>query len=96
MVLFYEEKLSKMGIHRNGWVFFLRLKKLSQSAAKHTTHINLRKPGIIVFKPVKIADSKLTPMKLTFFRFGFADKISNPNLPNVFSSLVKCSIIGPR
>ena len=62
---------------------------------KWHTHISLRKPGIIVFNPVKIADYKSTPMKLIFFRFGFADRISNQNLPNVFSSLVKCSPIGP-
>ena len=59
-------------------------------------HISLRKPRIIVFNRVKIADYKSTPMKLIFFRFGFADRISNPNLPNVFSSLVTCSTIGPR
>ena len=63
---------------------------------KWRTHINLHKPGIIVFNPVKIADSKSTPMKLIFFRFGFSDRISSPNLLNVFSTLVKCSIIRPR
>ena len=34
---------------------------------KWRTHIKLHKPGIIVFNPVKIADSKSTPMKLIFF-----------------------------
>ena len=38
MVLFYDCKFSKMGIHGNGWgFFFFFLKKLSERAPKHTT-----------------------------------------------------------
>ena len=51
---------------------------------KWCTHINLHKPGIIVFKPGKFTDSKSIPLKLIFFRFRFADKISNLNMRNVF------------
>ena len=77
-------------------LFLVEDLEVSIRLIKWHTQINLCKPGIIVFNPVKIADSKSTPMKLIFFRFGFADRISSPNLPNVFSTLVKCSIIGPR
>ena len=37
-------KLSKMGIYKNNFFFFFGVKKLSKSAAKHTTHINTNMP----------------------------------------------------
>lgn len=56
-------------------------KNLSSCFIKWCTYISLRKHGVIVFKPVEIADSKSTLMKRIFFRFEFVDKFSCPNMP---------------